>query len=126
MSQATSSQEVQKTVDTYCAAWGEPDAMRRRALLDAACAAHVVYTDPRVATSTAGALLDHIAGVLAKRPGARIVRTSAVDAHHDLARFAWQVVSADGAALLDGVDIVEFAGGKIVRIVGFFGELAAA
>ena len=43
-----------------------------------------------------------------RRPGARVLRTSGVDAHHHLARFAWHVVLADG---------------RIRRIIGFFGPL---
>ena len=57
-------------------------------------------------------------------PGARVVRTSGVDAHHHLARFAWHVVLADGTTLPDGLDLAELTpDGRIRRIIGFFGPL---
>jgi len=53
------------------------------------------------------------------------VRTSAVDAHHGLARFAWRIVQADGSMLPEGIDFAEIsAEGRIQRIMGFFGPLA--
>jgi hypothetical protein len=64
--------------------------------------------------------------VRARRPGASVLRSSAVDAHHGLARFAWHVVQADGVALPDGLDIafVSADGARIERIIGFFGPLS--
>jgi len=127
MSQHAAALTPHEIVDLYCAAWSDPDAVRRKQLLYAACVAHVGYIDPRARTSTADELLEHIAGILARRPGATVARTSAVDEHHGLARFCWHVVDADGAVLLDGLDIVEFAAdGKIARVIGFFGGLQAA
>lgn len=112
-------------IDTYCSAWCEPDALRRRAILDAIWAPGATYTDPTVHAVGAEALCDHIGRVVAKRPGARIERTSAVDSHHGLARFAWHLVQADGTALPDGIDFAEIAvDGRLARIVGFFGPLA--
>lgn len=54
-----------------------------------------------------------------------MLRASAVDVHHGLARFAWHVVQADGTALPEGLDIAELSsdGRQIGRIVGFFGPL---
>ncbi len=72
------------------------------------------------------ALLAHIDAVIARRPGARVVRTTRVDVHHDLARFGWRVVQADGTTLPEGLDLAELSeDGRIRRIVGFFGPLAS-
>jgi hypothetical protein len=69
-------------------------------------------------------LLAHIDSVVVRRPGAKVVRTSRVDAHHDLARFAWRVVLADGTAVPEGLDLAELsADGQIRRSGGFFGPL---
>ncbi len=58
------------------------------------------------------------------RPGARVVRTSAVQQHHGFARFAWQVIEADGTKLPAGLDIAVISeGGRISQIIGFFGPL---
>jgi hypothetical protein len=50
------------------------------------------------------------------------VRTSAVDCHHGVARFAWHVAQADGTVLLEGIDIAFLSpdGSRIERIIGFF------
>ena len=112
-------------IDRYCAVWNESDPNRRRELLAGVWASDGRYTDPSVDAPTAAALLTHIASVVARRPGSRVVRTTAVDAHHGLARFGWHVVQADGTSLPDGLDIAELSpdGTQIRRIVGFFGPL---
>ncbi|WP_194819713.1 nuclear transport factor 2 family protein [Nocardia sp. XZ_19_385] len=114
----------EKLINTYCAAWSESDPERRRALLSQVWAEDATYTDPTVHAVGLDSLLDHIAAVLTRRPGATVQRTSAIDTHHTVARFAWHVVLADGSALPEGLDLVEFSeDGRIRRIVGFFGEL---
>lgn len=117
--------DVTELVDRYCAVWDEADAERRAALLATVWAEGAAYTDPRADTRGAAELLSHIASVRASRPGAKIVRTSAVDLHHGIARFGWRVVEADGTPLPEGIDIVLFNqdGSLIERIVGFFGLL---
>lgn len=112
-------------IDRYCALWGEPDRGRRAALLAEVWAPGATYTDPRVHASNATELLAHIDKVLGHRPGAKVVRTSALDVHHGMARFAWRVVLADGSTLPEGIDIAEFSnyGQRIARIIGFFGPL---
>jgi hypothetical protein len=71
------------------------------------------------------ALLAHIAAVRARRPGAQVQRTSAVDVHHGVARFAWHVALPDGSTLPEGLDIALLSadGTRIERIFGFFGPL---
>ena len=114
----------EETVDRYCRAWNEPDPERRRAILTEAWGADARYTDPTVDLRGVDALADHIGGVHATYPGARIERLSAVDRHHDVLRFAWRMVLADGRALPDGIDFGELGpDGKLARIVGFFGPV---
>lgn len=113
-------------IDRYCQVWSEPDSGTRAEQLASLWAANATYTDPSVHAAGAEELLAHIAKIQARRPGASVVRTSRVDVHHGLARFAWHVVQADGAALPDGLDIAFLApdGKTIERIIGFFGPLA--
>lgn len=116
---------IETLIDTYCAAWSDPDPAERRKTLVGVWAVGGTYTDPTVHAASADELLAHISGVFAHRPGTRVVRTSAVDLHHDVARFAWRVVFADGTMSPEGIDFAEFtADWKIRRIVGFFGPLA--
>lgn len=118
---------LDQVIALYCDAWGEPDPVPRRAMIERVWAEGATYTDPGVHLAGAAALAEHIGGVLAQRPGARIVLASVVEAHHDVARFAWRVVSPDGTTLREGIDFVEIArDGKLRRVVGFFGALAPA
>lgn len=114
-------------IDTYCAAWSTVDADRRGELLLPIWGADATYTDPTVHAVGADELLAHIAGLQARQPGTRIMRTTAVDAHHGLARFGWQLTMPDGSEV-DGLDIVFLDPGqqRIARVIGFFGQLAAA
>jgi hypothetical protein len=116
---------LMELIDRYCAVWSDPSPVRRAELLAQVWAHDATYTDPTVHTTTADELLAYITKVLARRPGAKVVRTSAVDAHHGIARFSWHVIQADGTALPDGLDIAELSadGKQIQRIVGFFGPL---
>ncbi|URK87835.1 hypothetical protein LP421_08650 [Rhizobium sp. RCAM05350] len=70
-------------------------------------------------------LLTHIAGIQSKYPGARILRTSNVDVHHGIMRFAWKFVMPDGSSLPEGLDIafLDAEQVQITRIIGFFGLL---
>jgi hypothetical protein len=82
------------------------------------------YTDPKVDFISVAELSNHIGQVHSKWPGAKIIRTSELDIHHNVARFAWQLVLADGAIAVEGVDFAEFSTmGKISRIIGFFGPM---
>jgi hypothetical protein len=125
MSEPIQADELTELIDRYCAVWNEPRSSRRTELLAEVWAPDATYTDPRVDAVTSAELLAHIERVLAQRPGAKVVRTSALDVHHGVGRFSWHVVQADGTALPDGLDIAEFSsdGRRIRRIVGFFGPL---
>ena len=49
-----------------------------------------------------------------------------VDIHHSVLRFTWHKELADGRVLANSIDIGEISGdGKLSRIVGFFGPIAA-
>lgn len=117
---------IEAIIDRYCQAWSDPEPAVRAAALADVWAKDARYTDPRADTYGAEALLEHIADVLAQRPGARVLRTSAVQQHHGFARFAWRVIDADGTRLPEGLDIAMIGtDGRITQIVGFFGPLPA-
>lgn len=118
--------DVTELVDRYCRVWNEADSSIREDLLASLWAHNATYTDPSVHAASAQELLAHIAAVRARRPGAAVLRTSAVDVHHGVARFAWHVAQADGTVLPEGLDIafISSDGSRIERIVGFFGPIA--
>jgi len=116
---------LEETIDIYCAAWSERDPAYRRDLLDRVVTIDFRYTDPDADIKGRTDLVDHFSGVLAGRVGAKIVRCSAVDVHHGMARFAWRLVKADGTSLPEGLDIVlvDEQSGKLKTVLGFFGPL---
>ena len=118
--------ELDEVIDRYCQVWNEPTAGRRAELLAQVWADGATYADPSVHAGSADELLAHIEKVRARRPGVRVLRTSAIDAHHGAARFSWHVVQVDGTVVVDGIDFVDLSadGKRITRIVGFFGPLA--
>jgi len=113
-------------LEKYLAAWNEADAAKRDALLAECWAKEGVYSDPTGEAKGAAALSAMIGRVRQQYPGARLERTSGVDAHHDVLRFGWRMVMADGKALPEGVDFALVVDGRIARIAGFFGVLKAA
>lgn len=116
---------VTDLIDRYCEVWTQPDPALRTVLLAPLWSENTTYTDPSVHAAGAVELLSHIAKVQARRSGARVLRTSAVDVHHGVARFAWQVIEANGNKLPEGLDIAFLTpdGLRIDRIIGFFGPL---
>lgn len=114
-------------VDTHLEAYGEPDSTRRAGLLGRVWAEDGRLVDPpAVGEGRLG--ISGLADALQQQfAGHRFRRTSAVDAHNDVARYAWELVSPDGAVVLAGLDVAQVGGdGRLVQINGFFGDLAPA
>lgn len=114
---------MEEQIALYCNAWGKLDHELRRSMLDSVMESSARYTDPKVDFISVAELSNHIGQVHSQWPGAKILRTSSVDAHHNVARLAWQFVLSDGAVAEEGLDFVEFSTGKISRITGFFGSM---
>ena len=113
---------IAKILTQYMAAWNEPDDTARRALLAQCWNDGGVYVDPKVLLSGRDALSRHIAAVQAGRPGARLEFMSGIDVHHNVVRFLWRLVRADGSRGDTSIDFGEVGpDGRLVRIIGFFG-----
>ncbi|MDI1262199.1 MAG: nuclear transport factor 2 family protein [bacterium] len=113
-------------VTQYMAAWNEPEAVARAALLDRCWSDGGVYIDPGVLLNGREALAAHIARVRAARPGARLEFMSGIDVHHNVVRFLWRLVRADGTTGDTSIDFGEIgADGRLAKIVGFFGPAPA-
>lgn len=114
-------------VDTHLAAYGEPDSQRRAELIERAWTADGRLLDPPLTgdghdgiSAAADALQAHYAEH-------RFRRVSAIDAHHDQLRYAWELVAPDGRVVLSGLDVGAIAAdGRLAQITGFFGELGDA
>lgn len=119
--------ELTETVDTYLAAWNEPDAERRAELIERVWTPDGRLIDPPMEALGYEGISDMVATLQGQFPGHHFRRASAVDAHHAYARFAWELVGPDGAVVLPGVDVVELADdGRLRRVTGFFGAVPPA
>ena len=89
---------------------------------------HAELVDPTSGRFTGrDAINERIAGFGERFPGARLTLTSGVDEHNGYARYAWTIHAADGALILEGIDIVERDDDdRLLRVIMFFGPLPAA
>ena len=118
--------DVTTTVDAYIAMWNETDPAKRAETIRAAWTNDGHYIDPLMESQGHEGLSAMIDGVQAQFPGHTIRRTSGVDVHHTLVRFAWELVDDDGAVAISGIDVGVLADdGRFTRIAGFLGDLPA-
>jgi hypothetical protein len=117
---------IVRVVNQYMAAWNTADAGIRNGLLSECWSERGNYIDPTVVLVGRDALAMHIAQVQSRRSGARLEFMSGVDVHHNVVRFLWRLVRADGAAGETSLDFGEIGSDmKLTRIVGFFGDAPA-
>jgi len=113
---------IREVVTQYMVAWNEPDAAARQALLERCWSDEGVYLDPRAFLTGRDELTHHIAAIQTSRPGARLEFTSGIDVHHNVVRFLWRLVRADGSCGDVSIDFGEVGSdGRLVKIIGFFG-----
>ncbi|MEU6832662.1 nuclear transport factor 2 family protein [Nocardia beijingensis] len=118
----------EEAVDRYFAAWNATDDDARTAAVAAAWAEEGSYTDPLAEVTGHAQLAAAIGGVQAQFPGFEFRRLGAVDGHHDIARFSWELVStADGSAPVAGSDVITLgADGRITSVHGFLDRVPTA
>jgi hypothetical protein len=117
---------VDAVIGNYFRAWNEVDPEQRRFLLERSVTSDVELVDPTGRWQGVEGLSERICNYLSSAPGTRVVPSSDVDAHHDLARYSWSVVD-DGGEIIEGLDVVERAGdGRLKRISMFHGPLPSS
>jgi len=109
-------------IDRHLQAYGEPDPARRAALAATVWAPESHLADPPFE----GRGIDGIAAltdlVLGHYPGHTFRRSTLVDEHHGVARYGWELVAPDGTVAVAGTDIADVVDGRLVRVIGFFGD----
>jgi hypothetical protein len=115
--------DLTTTIDTYLEGYGEPDPARRAQLIKQVWATDGRLVDPPFDATGHDGISDLTVAVHTHYPSHRFRRTSGIDAHHDVARYSWALVSPDGTVAVAGTDIAELEGGRIRRVTGFFGDL---
>jgi hypothetical protein len=85
-----------------------------------------VYTDPLGVAAGRDAIDATIGGVRGQFPGFEFRLAGEVDAHHNVARFTWELGPAGGEALVVGFDVAVLDGeGRISRVHGFLDKVPA-
>jgi SnoaL-like domain len=113
---------VSDLVAQYLETWNETDPAARRKAIDGLWAPDGVYSDP-IATAEGRDQIDAtIAAVQGQFPGLAFTLAGPVDAHHNIARFTWNL----GDELVVGFDVLVLdADGQISRVYGFLDKVPA-
>jgi hypothetical protein len=112
--------------ERYLACWNETDPAARRVLIDELWGADATYTDPMADVRGRDQVDATIAAVQEQFPGFVFTPGTAVDAHHNLARFTWGLGPDGGAPIVDGfVVVVLDDSGQITAVHGFLDKVPA-
>ena len=118
---------IRELIENYIRSWNETDPLRRRALIERVYAENVAYTDPMAQVRGWEGIDATIAAVQGMFPGHRFALAGEVDAHHDLARFRWQLIApGNDEPLVVGFDVAELDEGRVRRIHGFLDKVPQA
>ncbi|WP_421118150.1 nuclear transport factor 2 family protein [Aquihabitans daechungensis] len=126
MTETTAPTETTTLVDIHLAAYASRPRHRRTDLLGQVWADGGQLLDPPFDGTGITAIADLADAVLQHYPAHTFRRTTALDEHHTFGRYGWELVGPDGAVAVAGTDVVEVVDGRIVRVVGFFGDLVPA
>ncbi|WP_327426316.1 nuclear transport factor 2 family protein [Streptomyces sp. NBC_01236] len=124
---SASNDRYETAVARYFEAWnaGGQDALAKA--VAAAWTTDGSYTDPLADVRGHEQIAALIAAAQEQFPGFVFRRLGAVDGHHDVVRFGWELVSeADGSAPVAGFDVITLDGEDRIRSVyGFLDRVPA-
>lgn len=122
-----SENRYETAVARYFEAWNAGSAEDIAKAVAAAWTEGGTYTDPLAEVAGHDGVAAVIAGAHAQFPGFEFRLIGAVDGHHDVARFGWELVSvADGSAPVAGFDVITLAeDGRIRSVAGFLDRVPA-
>ncbi|MBU8897852.1 hypothetical protein KRR26_19735 [Corallococcus sp. M34] len=116
--------ELTQIIDLYFTAWNELNLERRAVLIAQVWDKEGRLIDPPLASSGHIGISEHISALHSKFPGHTFRRSSGIDSHNGQIRFAWELMTPQGTAMLTGMDVGELTSeGKLRRVAGFFGPL---
>jgi SnoaL-like domain len=114
-------------IERYIATWNETDADARRKAIDETWTDAATYVDPLVVAEGKDVLDQVIAGAQRQFAGLTFRLAGPVDAHHNLARFTWELAPEGGEAIVIGFDVAVLSGdGRLETVHGFLDKVPAA
>lgn len=112
--------------EQYIATWNETDPSARRALIDEVWSAGARYTDPLAEAAGRDQIDAVIAAVQGQFAGMKFRLAGTVDAHHDQARFTWELGPDGGDPIVVGFDVAQRdADGRLALVLGFLDKVPA-
>ncbi|MGH3883511.1 MAG: nuclear transport factor 2 family protein [Pseudonocardiaceae bacterium] len=119
--------DFDELIGRYIAIWNERDPGRRRAAIDDIWAENANYVDPMVVAEGRDAIDATIGAVQTQFPSLSFRLAGAVDAHHNLARFTWEL-GVDGAeAVVVGFDVAVCSeDGRLRNMYGFLDKVPSS
>jgi hypothetical protein len=120
--------EASDLVRRYLEAWNENDPEVRRPAVEAVWADDGRYVDLLATVSGHDEISALIETVQQQVPGHVFRLLDGVDAHHNVARFSWELIpAAGGEAIAEGFDVAVTDGdGRIGSVLGFLDKAPAA
>lgn len=116
-------QPHEQSLNKMLKVWNTTDAAEKAALVDAALEHNVHFVDPNHNIIGRTAFLNMVEEVQKKAPGAVYSRASDIDTQNNFCRYHWAVHLND-KKVMSGFDVSEVNdAGKVVKVIGFFGEL---
>lgn len=118
--------EIATSIDSYLAAYCEPDKGSRAEVVRRVWVQDGRLIDPPLAAQGHEQIIGQADQLLSQFPGHRFRRSSGVDTHHGWSRYGWQLCDATGHVALEGCDFSRVDdSGRLEQVVGFFGPLPA-
>ncbi|WP_018252075.1 nuclear transport factor 2 family protein [Salinispora mooreana] len=120
--------DLKATVERYLEIWNEPDADTRAKKISEVCTEDVTFTDPMASVSGGEGVNGLIGAVRKQFPGLVFTLAAPADAHHDIARFTWNLAPAGATEpVVVGFDVVKTGpDGRIVAVYGFLDKVPSA
>jgi hypothetical protein len=116
--------DFEQLAELYIAAWNETDPAVRRQLIDEVWAPNGRYVDPLAAVEGRDGIDATIEAVQGQFPGLKFSLAGPVDAHHDQARFIWELGPDGGDPIVVGFDVAERdAEGRLALVLGFLDKI---
>ena len=118
-------QDTTTLVERYIDAWNETDPEARRTAVAALWAEDGTYVDPLASVAGHEELAQLIGAAQAQVPGHVFRLLGDVDAHHEVARFRWELVpDGGGESVVVGFDVaVTGEDGRLASVVGFLDKV---
>ncbi|HET9138318.1 nuclear transport factor 2 family protein [Actinophytocola sp.] len=118
--------DANELVKRYLDTWNERDAEARRAGLAEIWTDGGSYVDPLAVARGRDAIDATIAGAQQMFPDLRFRLAGVVDAHHNLARFTWELGPDGGEAVVVGFDVAVLSeDGRLREVHGFLDKVPA-